>query len=97
MGMSDATSIVRTKFINMADEKESYGYRMYNGNLNTYCNCLEKSDLPEDDLELLAKVKNDPIDDTCESMLEVVESMEEAIWIGNNMYSWDEVKHIFGE
>ena len=95
MGMLDAVTIVRTKFTNMSNGNETYGYRMYSGNgQNTYCNGLSKEDIPTDDLELLQMIKDSPVDDTCETMLDGLSELEEAIFIDEEMYSWDDIKDI---
>lgn len=90
-------SITRTKFTNLANGKETFGYRMYDDHGCSYANTFTDengaSTLPEDDLDLLAEIVGCPINDETSAMLAAVE--ENGVEIDGEWYDWLQIQDLF--
>lgn len=83
-----------TKFTDVRDGTETYGYRIYDNYGSHYDNTLES--IPDDDLELLKiVVENDS--DIITDMLNHLNEKGNGLEIGNVWYDYSEIKHIIGE
>lgn len=84
-------TIEPTKFVDVRDGVESFGYRIYDNYGSSYDNTLQS--IPDDNLELLKIVvenDNDIIQDIFEHLIETEGGLE----IGGTFYDFEEVKHI---
>lgn len=80
-----------TKFVDVRDGVETFGYRIYDNYGSSYDNTLQS--IPDDDLELLKIVienDNDIIQDTLNYLMEAKNGLE----IGGTWYDHDEIKEI---
>ena len=90
--MSNRIVIEPTKFIGTKSGYESIGIRVYDNITQAYDNSWDE--IPDDDMEILKKAM--------ESQNLSINSMFEpppldGVEIGNNWYSWDEIKNLFSE
>lgn len=86
-----------TKFVDVRDGIETFGYRIFDSYGSAYDNTLKSTNvLPstqEDDLELLKiVVEND--NDVIQDMLEHLVETENGLEIGVAYYSFEKIKHI---
>lgn len=87
-------TIEPTKFIDVRSGEESFGYRIYDNYGSSYDNTLEF--IPDNDLELLKIViEND--NDVVQDILESLVKTEGGLEIGNQHYSYEEIKPILSE
>jgi len=76
------------------DESDSvtYGVRLQDDYATTYDNTWE--DIPDDDLELLARVLK-TTDEVGDDMLSSLAEQEQGCYVDNVWYTWDEIKHLW--
>jgi hypothetical protein len=89
--MSNAIRIIPTKFVNVRTGSETFGYRAYDNYDQCYYNTWDA--IPDDDLEVLRMVLEDPCD-ALSGMLDFCEEEMSGLWIGDNYLEWDEIKNI---
>ena len=93
--MSNQIELKRTKFTNLADGYESFGYRIYDSYGSDYNNMLIESEIPKDDLDLIRLAKDEYSTDVVASMFDHIEEMESEIFVDGEMYEWKDIKHLF--
>jgi hypothetical protein len=81
-----------TEFTNTRTGSISHGYRIYDDSGSSYVNGWES--IPDDDMELLALVMEEGNEFTDE-MLSYVQEHGKSLYIGNEEYQWDEIKHLW--
>jgi len=80
-----------TKFVDVRDGIETFGYRIFDSYGSAYDNTLKS--IPDDNLELLKiVVEND--NDVIQDMLEYLVETENGLEIGGTYYSFEKIKHI---
>ena len=89
-----SVSLQLTKFVNMPQGSETFGYRIYDDYGQSYDNTHEC--LIEDDLELLGNVM-DSGDETATAILDFLLENAKGITINDNWYEWDEIRHLWGD
>jgi hypothetical protein len=89
--MSNYITIQPTKFTNVRTGEETFGYRIYDENGQIYDNTWK--DIPEDDLDVLERVLQEP-SDVAGDMLDFVRENKTGIYIGEEFYSWKQIKDI---
>ncbi len=90
--MSNRVTLEPTTFVNVRTGHVTYGYRAHDDYGQTYYNCWDS--IPGDNLALLALAIEDA-DDFLTDMLSYVVENEKGITIGDNYYSYEEIKHLF--
>lgn len=86
-------NIEPTKFINTRTGSETYGYRAYDDEGQTYCNTFV--DPPaDDDLDFLEQVMENSPDEILQGMLDFVLESESGLYIGGEFYPHEEIKDI---
>ncbi len=95
--MSNQVNIVPTKCNNMRTGTISYGLRIYDEYYCIYSNHWRKGQIPDDDLELLQFCLNDDVsfNEVASDMFEYVAEEQIGLYIGEEWYEWDQVKHLF--
>jgi len=91
--MSNSINIQPTEFVNRRTGGSTWGVRVYDDNFNFYSNLWEKHEIPDGDIDLIEKVKEE-FGDEIKTMFEFVEEFEGSITVGNNEYGWNEIKHL---
>lgn len=84
-------TIQTTVFENYPQGDKTYGYRMYDDHGQTYLNTWES--IPNDDLEIVQQVIDDG-DETAQSMLMFCLEHEVGLYVCNEWYEWDKIKHL---
>jgi hypothetical protein len=82
-----------TKFVNLPDNSENYGYRIWDDLEQDYANHWELP-LPQTEAEILNKVASDA-SETGERLLDWAK--EYGCYISDNWFSSEEVRQILGE
>ena len=90
--MSNHIVIQPTQFMNVRSGSSTLGVRVYDDYFHTYDNTWES--IPDDDLEILKLVLEMDNEVVC-SMMEFLKENQKSIEIGEEYYSWDEIKHLF--
>jgi len=91
--MSSAITIEPTKFTNLRNGSETYGYRAYDEYSKTYGNTMES--IPDDDLDFLdAVLENDSDDEFLKEIIDFCCEHEMGMKIGKTFYDYDEIEHI---
>lgn len=85
-------TIQPTIFENHPQGTKTFGYRIYDDYGQTYLNTWES--IPKDDMDILQKVM-DEADETADAMFSFILEHEHGIYINDNWWDWDEIKHIF--
>lgn len=81
-----------TEFINHPQKSITYGYRMYDDYSQTYYNSWKS--IPDNDLEILRlALKNG--DNISQNMFGFILEHGCGIFIGNEWYNWNKIKHLF--
>lgn len=83
-----------TVFENRPQGDKTYGYRIYDDYANAYNNILES--IPDDDLELLT-IAIDSEDPVIVGIIESCLENQDGLYIGDEWYGWDQIKHLFTE
>jgi hypothetical protein len=83
-----------TIFENHPQGDKTYGYRIYDNHGQTYCNTWES--IPDDDVEILSMIMEDG-DDIAQDILSFMHEQGSGLYIGDEWYDWDEIKHLFDE
>ena len=91
--MSNRLYIEPTVFTNERTGIVTRGVRVYDDYFSSYDNTW--NEIPDDDMEVLAKVIEDYPGGEIGDGLDFVQSNEKGIGIGDAWYSWDEIKHLF--
>ena len=91
--MSNRVNLVSTKFVNVKENCETFGFRMYDDNVQTYDNTWDF--IPDDDLDVLTKVILNSNTDLVEEMLDYIHSNEIGISIDGEWYDWEQIEHLF--
>lgn len=81
-----------TVFENRPQGTKTVGYRIYDSHGKAYSNTLQA--LPDDDLELL-RIAMDYGDETTQDMIGFCLEYEVGLYIGDEWYEWDQIKHLF--
>lgn len=91
--MSNRATIIRRVFEDYSDGAISYGFCIYDDYAQDYFNLWdEKSQVPEDDKELLKEV----IKSGCgKEIMEYVKENEKGVIIDDNWHDWQEIKDVF--
>ena len=92
--MSNRATIEPTEFTNIRTGMKSHGVRVYDDYGQTYDNTW--AFIPDDDMEILEKVKNSD-DEIVVAIIDHLVEMQKGITIGDNWYEWDDIKHLFDE
>jgi len=90
--MSNRATILPTKFESIRTGKESYGVRVYDDYGKTYMSGWDL--IPVDDLEIIQKVMDEG-DDISISIIDNILELKKGIYVGDNWYEWDDIKHLF--
>jgi hypothetical protein len=93
--MSNRVTITSTKFVNIKEGSDTLGFRMYDDEGQQYDNTWES--IPDNDLDVLAKVKDESDNKEVVAMLDFIQEVESGISIDGTWYDWDEIKHLFGD
>ena len=95
--MSNQVNIVPTEFVNMRTGTISYGVRIYDQYQCMYSNHWRKGQIPDDDLELLQFCLDDDVrfNETASAIFDYVEKEQIGIYIAEEWYNWDQIKHFF--
>lgn len=94
--MSNPIHIEPTEFTNIRTGGITWGVRVYDDNFNFYSNLWEKSEVPDDDIELIIKVieeLGDEPDVSC--AMDYVQEHHGSVTVGNEVYCWEEIKDCF--
>jgi len=96
--MSNQITIRPTEFRNIRTGDVTFGYRMYDNYGQTYDNCIfnTKDDIPDDDLELVKMVKDNP-NDVAGAMFDYIQENQGDIWVDDEWYEWEKIKHLWDE
>lgn len=81
-----------TIFENHPSGSKTYGYRMYDNDGQTYCNMWES--IPDDDFESL-KLAIEDGDYVAQDMFGYIIEHGCGLYIGDEWYRWDAIKHLF--
>ncbi|KKN99039.1 hypothetical protein LCGC14_0142840 [marine sediment metagenome] len=81
-----------TIFINHPYGNETFGYRIYDDHGQTYSNVWDS--MPDSDMEALSRVMDDG-DETAQNILGFMHEQGLGIYIGDEWYPWDQIKHLF--
>lgn len=90
--MSNIATIQPTVFQNHGTEDKTFGVRVYDNYGQCYDNTWDS--IPDDDLEILQMV----IDNENEVMIGIIDYVLEhctSIYIGEEIYEWEQIKHLF--
>ena len=94
--MSNRLVIQPTKFTNInngiEDTEVAYGVRVFDDYGCSYCNSWDS--IPENPLEILRKVCTDMNDENTMAMIDNVQENELGLYIGDDWYEFEQVKHI---
>lgn len=82
-----------TIFENHPQGDRTYGCRIYDDYGQSYCNTWDS--FPCDDLKALVMVIRSDTDETTHAILSSIREDETGIYIGDNWYEWDQIKHLF--
>jgi hypothetical protein len=91
--MSNRVNLVSTKFVNVKENHETFGFRMYDDEGQEYDNTWKE--IPENDLDVLAKVINESKNIQIMSMLDCIDENKEGIFVDSEWYDWEQIKHLF--
>jgi len=92
--MSNQVSLTRTKFVNLVDNTETFGYRIYDDYDCSYNNFYCQDDLHiKDDLLFLETIL-DSLDKTAAAIIDFVIEMGSGITIDGNYYEFNSLKEI---
>lgn len=90
--MTNYITIHPTEFFDVRTGEKSLGFRVYDDYASSYCNICES--LPDDDLEFISMVL-EYADDNIRIMLDHVREHELGIFVGDEFYEWEQIKHLF--
>jgi hypothetical protein len=90
--MSNQAYIVTTEFKDIKTGAISYGVRFYDDYESEYTNCWEG--VPENDLDVLRKVRKECVSD---DILSFIVENESGIYIDDTWYDWETISTIFDE
>lgn len=93
--MSNRVTITSTKFVNTKEGHDTLGFRMYDDEGQAYDNTWDA--IPDNDLDVLAKIKDESYNKEVVAMLDFIQENENGISIDGTWYDWDEIKHLFKE
>ena len=94
--MSSNLHIEPTQFTNVRNGNVTYGFRLYDDYVTAYDNTWDS--IPDDDLDVLETVLQEhDHGDEVNIALDSVREQQNGLYIGNEWYSWDQVKNIFKE
>ncbi len=88
--MSNRVFIVPTKFINVRNEKVTFGVRIWDNHNESMID--DWLSVPASDLDVLRKVVFDSHDN---EEIAFIEEAETGCYISDVWYTWEEIKHIF--
>lgn len=88
--MSNRVTIVPTRFENVRDGTVSYGVRVYDDDAMTYDNSWDE--IPGEDLEVLARVLEDPDEITAQILSSIP---ERGCYVGGAWYAWEQIQHLW--
>jgi len=86
-------TIQPTVFVNHPSGEQTYGYRIFDDYDQDYDNTWES--IPDDDLEILGIVM-DTGGKTAMETIDYILSNQCGLFIGNEWYDWEQIKHLFG-
>jgi len=96
--MSNRMYIETTKFVGLRTGNIFFGVRVYDDYDSVDNDSLfeTEKDIPDDDLVLL-KMVMDIDDEKLEAMFNYVQENKKCIYIDNNIYEWEQIKHLWDE
>ena len=90
--MANRVNIEPTKFVNVRDNSETFGVRVYDDYAQAYDNSWKE--IPDNDMDVLKRVLN--LDDIVISeMMSFTKEMENGLYIGDEWHEWEEIKAVF--
>ena len=84
--MSNRATIQRTVFTDYNDHNQTFGYRMYDDEGQTYCNTMEAEDLNLNDEEFVKKASEN-FDDMASEIFAF--ALEKGILVDDNWHTFD--------
>jgi hypothetical protein len=87
-------TIQPTIFENHPQGTKTFGYRMYDDYGQTYLNTWES--IPDDDIDILTMII-DSEDEIEVAMINHLLDRCQGLFIGDEWYEWDQIKHLFDE
>ena len=92
--MSNQVTLQGTEFHNHPNPGKTFGWRLYDDHDCLYNNCMATA--CDDDLELLQHAMEFG-DLRAAEMLDFVMEHEKDITINGEVYTWEQIKHLWGE
>lgn len=89
--MSNQVHIEPTRFINVRGGSYAHGFRAYDYYAQTYNNTW--ASISDDDMEVL-KLAIEDADDVLSDMLDYCRENKRGLYVGENYFDWDEIKHL---
>lgn len=90
--MSNRAWITPTKFEDLRTGDVSYGVRVHDDYAMTFDDSWEA--IPEDDLEILARVLKEA-DEATQAILASVQENQRGCYLGGSWYTWEEIKSLW--
>ena len=83
-----------TKFTNLRDGKEYFGWRAYDDYAQAYDNTWEKNAISDDGVAFLKRVLEMNDDETLWSMLDFCAENEHGVYVSDTLVDWQELSSL---